>query len=83
MGRTERPHESSRRRYENMRRTRPLPTPHWSGQYTQRDIERHPILVQQARGVRDAVSGTGVQYGIDEHGGYAVVASIHRSLSEG
>jgi hypothetical protein len=36
--------------------------------------------VQQARGVRDAVLGSGVQHGIDEQGGYAVMTAIHRSL---
>jgi hypothetical protein len=66
-----------------MRRTGPLPPAHWPRQYAQRNVERDPIFVQQARGVRDAVLGAGVQHGIDEHGGYAVVASVHRSLLEG
>jgi hypothetical protein len=83
MGRTERPDERRRCRHQHMRRTRPLPPPHWLRQYAQRNVERYPVFVQQARGVRDPVSGAGVQHGIDEHGGYAVMAAIHRSLPEG
>ena len=83
MGRTERPDECRRRRHQHMRRTWRQPSSPWPRQYTQRNVERYPILVQEAGGAGDAMLPAGVQHGIDEHGGYAVMASVHRSLPDG
>ncbi|KQY01502.1 hypothetical protein ASD28_08335 [Massilia sp. Root133] len=66
-----------------MRRTGSQAPSRRARQYAQRDVERHAVLLQEAGGAGGAMVPAGVQHGLDEHGGDAVMASIHRSLPEG